>query len=154
MRIIQFHRWDSMEPPYRKAITVYFFGWCGTLYYGQGIYAEYIGKGHHLRMSLSEFKKIVRNQVGGDGMKRVKNYYPKRFWYRKPKRWRPIPMSLSRTRTRGGESFGKKDQKPAEQEDGQTTHQREREVYHSSGIDFLHPLGTENQEHDPQSHRE
>ncbi len=63
-------------------------------------------------------------------------------------------MSLSRTRTRGGESFGNTDQKPAEQEGDQTIHQREQEVYLSSGIDLLHPLGTENQEHDPQNHRE
>ena len=143
-----------MEPPYRKAITVYFFGWCRTLYYGQGIYAEYIGKGNHRRMSLGEFKKIVRNQKGGDGMNRVKTYYPKRFWYRKPKRWRPIPMSLSQTGKKGGEPFGNTTEKPAQQKGSRTVHQTEREARHSSGIDVLHSFGTENQEHDPQGHSE
>ena len=61
MKIIQFHRWDCMEPPYSKAITVYIFKWCRTLYYGQGIYADYIGKGYHRRMSLGEFKRIACN---------------------------------------------------------------------------------------------
>ena len=154
MRIIQFHRWDSMEPPYRKAITVYFFGWCRTLYYGQGIYAEYIGKGHHRRMSLGEFKKIVRNQKEGDGMKRVKNYYPKRFWYRKPKRWRLIPMSLSQTGKKGGEPFGNTTEKPAQQKGSETVHQGKRKTHHPSGINLLHPSGTENQEHHPQGHSE
>ena len=87
-------------------------------------------------------------------MKRVRTYYPKRFWYRKPKKWRPIPTSLSQTETKGGESFGNTDQKPTEQESNQTVHQREWEVHQSSGINLLHPFGTENQEHDPQSHRE
>jgi len=154
MRIIQFHRWDSMGPPYRKAITVYFFGWCRTLYYGQGIYAEYIGKGNHRRMSLGEFKQIVRNQKEGKGMKRVKNYYPKRFWYRKPKRWRLMPTNLFRTGMEGGESFGNTDQKPVEQEGSQTVHQGKRKAHHPSGINLLHPPGTENQEHHPQGHSE
>jgi hypothetical protein len=87
-------------------------------------------------------------------MKRVSTYYPRRFWYRKPKKWRPIPTSLSQTETKGGESFGNTDQKPTEQESNQTVHQREWEVHQSSGINLLHPFGTENQEHDPQSHRE
>jgi hypothetical protein len=154
MKIIQFHRWNSMEPPYRKAITVCLFGWCRTIYYGQGIYADYIGKGYHRRMSLGEFKRIVCNEKGGDGMKRVRTYYPKRFWYRKPKRWRPIPMRLSQTGTKGGESFGNTDQKPTEQEGSEAIHHRERKTCHSSGIDLLQPSGTENQEHDPQSHHE
>ena len=64
MKIIQFHRWDSMEPPYRKAITVCLFGWCRTLYYGQGIYADYIGKGYHRRMSLGEFKELSATKKG------------------------------------------------------------------------------------------
>jgi hypothetical protein len=55
---------------------------------------------------------------------------------------------------KGGESFGNTDQKHTEQERSQTVHHKEREVYQSSGIDLLHPFGTENQEHDPQSHRE
>ncbi|MBM4305913.1 MAG: hypothetical protein FJ123_04155 [Deltaproteobacteria bacterium] len=64
MKIIQFHGWDCMGPPYRKAITVCLFGWCRTLYYGKGIYADYIGKGYHRRMSLGEFKRIALNQKG------------------------------------------------------------------------------------------
>jgi len=64
MNIIKFHRWDSMEPPYPKAITVCLYGCCKTLYYGQGIYADYIGKGYHRRMSLGEFKRIALNQKG------------------------------------------------------------------------------------------
>jgi hypothetical protein len=63
-------------------------------------------------------------------------------------------MSLSQTVTKRGESFGNTDQKSTEQEDSKTVHQRERETYHSSGIDLLHPFGTENQEHNPQGHRE
>jgi len=63
-------------------------------------------------------------------------------------------MSFSQTERKGGESFGNTDQKSTEQESNQTVHQREWKVYYSSGIDLLHPLGTENQEHDPQSHRE
>ena len=63
-------------------------------------------------------------------------------------------MSLSQTETKGGESFGNTDQKSVEQEGSQKVHQREWKVYQSSGIDLLHPLGTENQEHDPQDHRE
>ena len=63
-------------------------------------------------------------------------------------------MSLSQTETKGGESFGNTDQKSTEQEGNQTVHQREREVCQSSGIDLLHPLGTENQEHNPQDHKE
>lgn len=64
MKIIQFHRWDSMEPPYRKAITVCLFEWCRTFYYGQGIYAEYIGKEYHRRMSLGEFKELSATKRG------------------------------------------------------------------------------------------
>jgi len=63
-------------------------------------------------------------------------------------------MSLSQTETKGGESFGNTDQKSTEQESNQTVHQREREVYQSSGIDLLHPLGTQDQEHNPQDHKE
>lgn len=63
-------------------------------------------------------------------------------------------MSLSQIGTKGGEPFGNTDQKPAEQESSQTVHQREREVYHSGGIDLLHPSGTENQKHGPQGHHE
>ena len=63
-------------------------------------------------------------------------------------------MSLSQTATKGGEPFGNTDQKPAEQESSEAVHQRERETRHSSGIDLLHPFGTENQEHSPQGHRE
>lgn len=62
MKIIQFHKWDSMEPPYRKAITVCLFGWCRTLYHGQGIYADYIGQGYHRRMSLGEFKRHMEKE--------------------------------------------------------------------------------------------
>jgi hypothetical protein len=83
-------------------------------------------------------------------MKPVKTYYPKRFWYRKPKRWRPPRMA----QTKGGEPFGDKDEKPAEQEGSQTVHQREGEAHHSGGIDLLFPSGTENQEHNPQGHKE
>ncbi len=57
MKIIRFHRWDSMRPPYRKAITVCFLGWCGTIYYGRGVYAEYIGDGYCRSMSLEELKR-------------------------------------------------------------------------------------------------
>ena len=53
-----------MQPPYRKAITVCLFRWCTTFYYGQGIYAGYIGGGYHRRMSLGEFKRIIRNPGG------------------------------------------------------------------------------------------
>jgi len=63
-------------------------------------------------------------------------------------------MSLSQTETKGGESFGNKDQKPTEQESSQTVHQRERKAHQSSEIDLLHPFGTENQEHNPKVHRE
>jgi hypothetical protein len=63
-------------------------------------------------------------------------------------------MSLSQTGTKGGEPCGNTDQKPAEQESSEAVHQRERETCHSSGIDLLHPFGTENQEHNPQGHRE
>ena len=63
-------------------------------------------------------------------------------------------MSLSQTGTKGGESFGNTNQEPAEQEGSEAIYQRERETCHSSGIDLLHPFGTENQEHNPQSHRE
>jgi len=84
-------------------------------------------------------------------MKRVRTYYPKRFWYRKPKRWRP--KSLLQMERKGGESFGNKDQKPAKPEGSQTVHQRERGAYHSSGIDLLRPSGTKGQEHGPQGHR-
>ena len=63
-------------------------------------------------------------------------------------------MSLSQTGKKGGEPFGNTDQKPAEQESSEAVHQREREIHHSSGIDLLQPFGTENQEHDPQSHHE
>jgi hypothetical protein len=87
-------------------------------------------------------------------MKRVKNYYPKRFWYWKPKRRRLIPMSISQTGTKGSESFGNTTEKPAEQEGSETVHQREREAHHPGGIDLLHPPGTENQEHNPQGHHE
>jgi len=62
MKIIRFHRWDCMEPPYHKAITVYLFGWYRTLYYGKGIYADYIGKGYHRRMSLGEFKRYMEKE--------------------------------------------------------------------------------------------
>lgn len=59
-------------------------------------------------------------------------------------------MSLLRMERKGGEPFD--NQKPTEQEGSKTVHQRKREIYHSSGIDLLHPLGTENQEHDHQGH--
>lgn len=51
-----------MEPPYHKAITVCLLGWCRTIYYGQGIYADYIGKGYHRRMSLGEFKRYMEKE--------------------------------------------------------------------------------------------
>jgi hypothetical protein len=64
MKIIRFHRWDSMQPPYRKAITVCLFGWRRTLYYGQGANADYIGKGYDRRMSLGEFKRDMQKAQG------------------------------------------------------------------------------------------
>ena len=63
-------------------------------------------------------------------------------------------MSPSQKETKGGESFGNTDQNPIEQKSSQTVHQRKRELHQSSGIDLLHPLGTQDQEHDPQGHRE
>ncbi len=63
MKIIQVHKWDCMEPS--KAITFCLFGWCKTLYYGQGTYAHYIGKGYHRRMSLGEFKNCPQPKKGG-----------------------------------------------------------------------------------------
>ncbi len=63
-------------------------------------------------------------------------------------------MGLSQTGKKGGESFDNTDQKPAEQKSSQTVHQTQRETCHSSRSDLLHPFGTENQEHNPQSHRE
>lgn len=83
-------------------------------------------------------------------MKSTKTYYPKRFWYRKPK-WRRAPRMK---RMKGGESFDDKVEKPAEQEGSQTVHEREGEAHHSSGINLLYPSGTDDQEHDPQGHCE
>ncbi len=56
---------------------------------------------------------------------------------------------MENQQAKGGESFGNADQEPTEQEGCQTVYQREREVYHSGGIDLLQPFGTENQEHNP-----
>ena len=83
-------------------------------------------------------------------MKSNRTYYARRFWYRKPKGWRVPRMK----RMKGGESFDDKVEKPAEQEGRQRVHQREGKAHHSSGIDLLHALGTENQEHDSSGHRE
>jgi len=54
---------------------------------------------------------------------------------------------------KGGEPFAT-DEKPTEQEGSEAVYQREREAHHASGINLLHPSGTENQEHDPQGHSE
>lgn len=61
-------------------------------------------------------------------MKRVKNYYPKRFWYRKPKRSRLIPMSPSQAGTKGGEPFDNTTEKPAQQEGSETVNQAKTET--------------------------
>ena len=34
-------------------------------------------------------------------MKRIRTYYPRRFWYRKPKKRRPMPVNVFRTATKG-----------------------------------------------------
>lgn len=59
-------------------------------------------------------------------MKSIKTYYPKQFWYRKPKRWRRPRM----TQTKGGETFGSKDKKPAKQEGSQAVYRGERKAQH------------------------
>jgi hypothetical protein len=63
-------------------------------------------------------------------------------------------MRPSQAGTKGGESFDNTDQKPTEKEGSEAIHQRERKTYYPGGIDLLHPLGTENQEHDHQGHRQ
>jgi hypothetical protein len=50
--------------------------------------------------------------------RRLKNYYPKRFWYKKPKKWRPQPMVKLHLLERGGVQDGEEkrmgDAKPDE----------------------------------------
>ena len=55
MKLLGIRFWEEELSPWRKAVTVKFFGWCRTFHYGRSVYAEYIGGGHHRWVTLREF---------------------------------------------------------------------------------------------------